>query len=172
MTQPFEIRPATPADVQAVHEMIGLLAEYEKLSHLNVSSEADLASALFGERPAAEVLIACKNGTPAAFALFFHNFSTFLGRRGLWLEDLFVKPEFRRQGCAKALLHALANLARERGCGRFEWAVLDWNASAIEFYQTLGATVLPDWRIVRVVGPALETMADGAHPGSGARHKR
>ena len=156
----FEIRPATRADVPAVHEMIGLLAEYEKLQHLNVSSEADLASALFGERPAAEVLIACKNGTPAAFALFFHNFSTFLGRRGLWLEDLFVKPQFRRQGCAKALLQALARLARDRGCGRFEWAVLDWNASAIEFYQTLGATVLPDWRLVRAVGPALERIAN------------
>ena len=159
-TSEFEIRPAAPADVPAVHEMIGLLADYEKLSHLNVGSEADLRTALFGGRPAAEVLIACKNRTPVAFALFFHNFSTFLGRRGLWLEDLYVKPEFRRQGCAKALLQALARLARERGCGRFEWAVLDWNASAIEFYQSLGATVLPDWRIVRVVGPALDAMAD------------
>ena len=157
----FEIRPATVADVHTVHEMIGLLAHYERLSHLNVASETDLAAALFGDRPAAEVLIASKNGTSAAFALFFHNFSTFLGRRGLWLEDLFVKPEFRRQGCAKALLRALASLARERGCGRFEWAVLDWNAPAIDFYRSLGATVLPDWRIVRVVGPALETMANG-----------
>ena len=161
----FEIRPAAPADVRAVHEMIGLLADYERLSHLNVASEADLAAALFGERPAAEVLIASKNGTSVAFALFFHNFSTFLGRRGLWLEDLFVRPEFRRQGCAKALLRALAQLARARGCGRFEWAVLDWNAPAIEFYRSLGATVLPDWRIVRVVGPALETMSGGAAPG-------
>ena len=164
----FEIRPATRADTHAVHEMIGLLADYEKLSQLNVSSEADLAVALFGDRPAAEVLIASKNGTPAAFALFLHNFSTFLGRRGLWLEDLFVKPEFRRQGCAKALLQALARLAQARSCGRFEWAVLDWNAPAIDFYQSLGATVLPDWRIVRVVGPALETMARGdPHPGGG-----
>jgi GNAT superfamily N-acetyltransferase len=170
-TLAFEIRPAVAADVPAVHEMIGLLADYEKLSHLNVSSEADLRVALFGERPAAEVLIARKNGTPVAFALFFHNFSTFLGRRGLWLEDLYVKPEFRRQGCAKALLQALARLARERGCGRFEWAVLDWNASAIEFYQSLGATVLPDWRLVRVVGPALETVANGVLEGSGERSK-
>jgi len=160
--QRFEIRPATSADVPAIHGMIGLLAEYEKLAHLHVAGEAELAAALFGDRPAAEVLIACKNGTPAAFALFFHNFSTFLGRRGLWLEDLYVRPEHRRQGCAKALLAALAGLARERGCGRFEWAVLDWNASAIEFYQSLGATVLPDWRIVRVVGPALDTMAGRA----------
>ena len=162
----FEIRPATTSDIPAVHEMIGLLADYEKLAHLRVATEADLASALFGERPAAEVLVACKNGEPAAFALFFHNFSTFLGRRGLWLEDLFVRPEHRRQGCGTALLHALAGLARDRGCGRFEWAVLDWNASAIEFYQSLGATVLPDWRIVRVVGSALDTMADGgSEPG-------
>ena len=160
-TEAFDIRPATPVDVPAIHEMIGLLAQFEKLSHLHVSGEADLASALFGARPAAEVLIACKNGTPAAFALFFHNFSTFLGRRGLWLEDLYVRPEFRRQGCAKALLRALAVLARERGCGRFEWAVLDWNTPAIEFYESLGATVMPDWRIVRVVGPALEAMANG-----------
>jgi GNAT superfamily N-acetyltransferase len=161
INSPFEIRPATPRDVPAVHAMIGMLADYEKLSHLHVSGEADLAAALFGERPAAEVVMACQKGAPAAFALFFHNFSTFLGRRGLWLEDLYVRPEYRRQGCAKALLRALAGLARERGCGRFEWAVLDWNTPAIEFYQSLGATVLPEWRIVRVVGPALETMADG-----------
>ena len=161
-TETFQVRQATPADVPAIHEMIGLLADYEKLSHLHVSAEGDLASALFGERPAAEVLIACKKGTPVAFALFFHNFSTFLGRRGLWLEDLYVRPEFRRQGCAKALLRALAGLAQERGCGRFEWAVLDWNASAIEFYESLGATVMPDWRIVRVVGPSLAAMANRA----------
>ena len=145
--------------------MIGALAAYERLSHLHVATEADLHASLFGPRPAAEVLIACKNGRPAAFALFFHNFSTFLGRRGLWLEDLFVDPAFRRQGCAKALLRTLAGIARDRGCGRFEWAVLDWNASAIEFYQSLGATVLPDWRIVRVVGDALDTMASGSADG-------
>ena len=121
--------------------------------------------ALFGPRPAAEVLIASKDGEIAAFALFFHNFSTFLGRRGLWLEDLFVRPEYRRQGCAQALLRALAEIARDRGCGRFEWAVLDWNASAIEFYQSRGATVLPDWRIVRVTGPSLDALADGRTPG-------
>jgi GNAT superfamily N-acetyltransferase len=156
---PFEIRPATRADVPAVREMIGALAEYERLAHLVVATEADLDAALFGPRPVAEVLIACKDGRVAAFALFFHNFSTFLGRAGLWLEDLFVQPEFRRQGCAQALLRALAVLARDRGCGRFEWAVLDWNAPAIEFYRSLGATVMPDWRIVRVVGPALDALA-------------
>ncbi|MET0683301.1 MAG: GNAT family N-acetyltransferase [Casimicrobiaceae bacterium] len=142
--------------------MIGALAAYEKLVHLWVASEADLEAALFGPRPAAEVLIACKDGTPAAFALFFHNFSTFLGRRGLWLEDLFVQPAYRRMGCAQALLRALAAIARDRGCGRFEWAVLDWNAPAIEFYRGLGATVMPDWRIVRVAGPALDALAAGS----------
>jgi GNAT superfamily N-acetyltransferase len=162
---PFEIRPARPDDVAAVHAMIRELAEFERLAHLCVATEADLAAALFGPRPAAEVLVACKDGAAAGFALFFHNFSTFLGRRGLWLEDLFVRPAHRRQGCAQALLTTLADLARERGCGRFEWAVLDWNAPAIDFYRSLGATVLPDWRIVRVVGPALDQLADGNEPG-------
>ena len=157
--QPFEIRPAVPADVPAIHALIGALADYEKLTPVFVATTADIADALFGPRPAAEVLIASKNGEAAGFALFFHNFSTFLGRRGLWLEDLFVNPAFRRQGCAKALLKALAELAVARGCGRFEWAVLDWNASAIAFYESLGAKVLPDWRIVRVVGPALQALA-------------
>jgi GNAT superfamily N-acetyltransferase len=164
----FEIRPAEPTDVGAIHAMIGSLAEFEKLAHLCVATEADLKTALFGPRPAAEVLIASKNGEAAAFALFFHNFSTFLGRPGLWLEDLYVRPEHRRQGCAQALLRAVAEIARSRGCGRFEWAVLDWNAPAIDFYRSLGATVLPDWRIVRVVGPALEALADGTVAGPGA----
>ena len=164
MPSAFEIRAVRPDDVPAVHAMIGALAAYEKLAHLHVATEADLADALFGPSPAAEVLIAYKDGVPAAFALFFHNFSTFLGRRGLWLEDLFVQPEYRRQGCARALIRALAGIARDRGCGRFEWAVLDWNAPAIEFYQSLGATVLPDWRIVRVVGGALEAMAERRVP--------
>ena len=156
----FDIRPARREDVPAIHAMIRALAEYEKLAHLCIATEADLDAALFGPRPAAEALIARKDGAPAAFALFFHNYSTFLGRRGLWLEDLFVVPAHRRQGCANALLRALAGIARERGCGRFEWAVLDWNVSAIDFYRSLGATVLPDWRIVRVVGPSLDALAD------------
>jgi GNAT superfamily N-acetyltransferase len=146
--------------------MIRALAEYEKLLHLCIASKEDIAEALFGSRPAAEALIARANGKAAGFALFFHNFSTFLGRRGLWLEDLFVKPPYRHQGCARALLKALAALAIERGCGRFEWSVLDWNTGAIDFYRSLGATVLPDWRIVRLVGPTLEALAGGgrAHP--------
>ena len=155
----LSIRRAEPGDVAAIHAMIRTLAEFEQLAHLCVASEADLAQALFGPRPAAEVLIAAIDGDSAGFALFFHNYSTFLGRRGLWLEDLFVLPAYRRRGCARALLRALAGIARERGCGRFEWAVLDWNAGAIDFYRGLGAMVLPDWRIVRVVGPALEALA-------------
>jgi len=158
-TAGFAIRPATPADVPAIHAMIAALAEFERLSHLCVASEADLAAALFGAHPAAEVLLAESGGEAAGFALFFHNYSTFLGRRGLWLEDLFVLPAHRRRGCAQALLRTLAAVAVERGCGRFEWAVLDWNAGAIDFYRGLGATVLPDWRIVRVVGPALAALA-------------
>ena len=158
--QAFDIRPARPDDVGAVHAMIRELAEFERLTHLCVASESDLGAALFGAQPAAEVLVAWKGAEPAGFALFFHNFSTFLGRRGLWLEDLFVRPEHRRQGCAQALLATLADLARQRGCGRFEWAVLDWNTPAIDFYASLGASVLPDWRIVRVVGPALDRLAE------------
>jgi GNAT superfamily N-acetyltransferase len=157
----FAIRAAAPGDLPAIQSMIAALAEYEKLSHLCVATEADLADALFGPRRFAEVLISCKDGEVAAFALFFHNFSTFLGRPGLWLEDLFVLPAHRRQGCAQALLRALAQIARERGCGRFEWAVLDWNAPAIAFYESLGAAILPDWRIARVVGPALARLAGG-----------
>ncbi len=160
----FEVRAATAGDIPAIHAMIAALAAYEKLAHLCVASEADLADALFGQRPAAEVLIASRGGEAAGFALFFHNFSTFLGRRGLWLEDLYVQPAFRRRGCAQALLRALAAIAIERGCGRFEWAVLDWNTPAIDFYRALGASVLPDWRIVRVVGPALAALAASPDP--------
>jgi GNAT superfamily N-acetyltransferase len=155
----FDIRPAGEADVDVVMGMIRSLADFERLSHLCVATGSDLAAALFGPQPAAEVLIAWHGDDAAGFALFFHNYSTFLGRRGLWLEDLFVEPAWRRRGCARAMLRALAILAAERNCGRFEWSVLDWNASAIDFYRSLGATVLPDWRIVRVVGPALEALA-------------
>lgn len=165
----FDIQPARREDLGAIHAMIRELAEYEKLLHLCVSNAADLDAALFGPRPAAEVLVAWKAEKPAAFALFFHNFSTFLGRRGLWLEDLYVRPEFRRQGCAHALLRALAGIAGARDCGRFEWAVLDWNKPAIDFYQTLGAAVLPDWRICRVVGDALVALAENAAPPLPAR---
>jgi GNAT superfamily N-acetyltransferase len=157
----FDIEPARREDLGEVHAMIHELAAYEKLTHLCISTVADLDAALFGPRPAAEVLVARTAGTAAAFALFFHNFSTFLGRPGLWLEDLYVRPEFRRRGCANALLRKLAGIARDRDCGRFEWSVLDWNTSAIEFYRTLGATVLPDWRICRIVDEPLVALATG-----------
>ena len=160
----FAIRRASREDVSDLHAMIAALARYEKLSHLCVASETDLDDALFGPLPAAEALIARCGTQAAGFALFFHTYSTFLGRRSLWLEDLFVQPDHRRKGCAKLLLRTLADLAVERDCGRFEWAVLDWNAQAIAFYQGLGATVLPDWRIVRMVGPALTSFASGIGP--------
>jgi len=159
LTTIFAVTRATPDDVSDLHEMIVALARYEELSYLCVASEADLADALFGPQPVAEALIAHSGAQAAGFALFFHTYSTFLGRRSLWLEDLFVDPAHRRKGCASALLSSLAKLAVERNCGRFEWAVLDWNAQAIAFYQGLGATLLPDWRIVRMVGPALASFA-------------
>ena len=165
----FAIRTARPGDAKALHEMIVALAAFEKLGDICVATVADIDEALFGPRPAAEALIAWDNREPAGFALFFHNFSTFLGRRGLWLEDLFVREEHRRRGCATALLRALAEIAAQRRCGRFEWAVLDWNARAIAFYEKMGAAVLPDWRIVRVVEPALGELADPAAGDGAAR---
>ena len=162
----LSIRPATVQDAGDIAAMIRALAAYERLTHLCVGSEDELAEALWGPRPAAEVLIARISGIPAGFALFFHTFSTFLARRGVWLEDLFVHPEFRGAGVGKALLRSVAAVARERNCGRFEWSVLDWNAPAIRFYEGLGATVLPDWRIARVVGPSLDALAAGRATGA------
>ena len=155
----FRICAAVEAVVGAISAMIRELAEYEKLSHLCVSSEADIARALFASPARAEVVLGTELGVPVSFALFFHNFSTFLGRPGLYLEDLFVRPAHRRKGYGRAMLAHLARLAVERGCGRFEWSVLDWNEPAIRFYESLGASVLPDWRITRVTGDALERLA-------------
>ena len=162
MTTPspaLTIRAAKPADVPTILGMIRELAEFEQLSHLVVADEALLGEALFGARPACECVLGSEAEEPVTFALFFHNFSTFLGRRGLYLEDLYVKPSARRRGHAKTMLAHLAALAVERGCGRFEWSVLDWNANAIGFYQRLGADVMPDWRICRVTGSALQALA-------------
>lgn len=139
--------------------MIRGLAEYEGLTELCVATEADLADALFGAHPAAEVLLGLESGEPVGFALFFYNFSTFLGRKGLYLEDLFVWPDHRGRGYGRALLVHLARRAVEERCGRFEWAVLDWNASAIAFYRALGAVLLPDWRISRLTGEPLTRLA-------------
>lgn len=158
MSDRVSIRPAEGADVPDLLRLIRALAEYEKLTHLVVADEASLSAALFGPHPAAEAVIALdagKTAQAAGFALFFHTFSTFLGRRGLWLEDLFVLPEHRGKGFGRALLTHLAGVARDRGCGRFEWSVLDWNTPAIGFYERMGATLLPEWRIARVTGDAL-----------------
>ena len=140
-------------------DLIRELAEYEKLSHEVVVTEDGLRRSLFGERPAAEVLIGEFEGRPASFALFFHNFSTFLGKPGIYLEDLYVRPRFRGRGMGKAMLVRLAKLARERGCGRLEWSVLDWNEPSISFYESLGAVAMTDWTVYRVTGEALNSLA-------------
>ena len=144
-----------PSDAPAIVGLIGELAEFEHLSHLVEVTPASLAEHLFGPRPAAEAVVAEVDGEVVAFALFFTNFSTFLGKPGLYLEDLYVRPAHRGTGLGRALLSHLGALAVERGCGRFEWSVLDWNERAIGFYQQMGATLLPDWRICRVTGDAL-----------------
>jgi len=156
----FTIRPAVREDVASIVRLIHGLAEFEKLTHLVQVTPESLAPHLFGDRPVAEALVAERAGRVVAFALFFTNFSTFLARPGLYLEDLFVEPAERGQGIGQALLEHLARLAASRGCGRFEWSVLDWNEGAIRFYQRMGATVMPDWRICRIAGPALAAFAD------------
>lgn len=158
-TPSFELVPATPAHVPAIVGLIGALAEFEQLTHMLEVTPALLHEQLFGPRPAAEVVVATSAGQVVGFALYFTNFSTFLGRPGLYLEDLFVLPSQRGLGIGRALLEHLAALAVERGCGRFEWSVLDWNQAAIGFYEKMGATVMPEWRICRVTGPALAGLA-------------
>ncbi|MDR0770206.1 MAG: GNAT family N-acetyltransferase [Burkholderiales bacterium] len=155
----FMIMPATSQDVPELVAMLRALAEYEKLQDQCVSTEADFQRALFGPEREAEALIARVGGKAAGYALYCYHFSTFLARRGLWLEDLFVYPQYRGLGIGKAMLVRLAQTAFERGYGRFEWAVLDWNTPAIEFYKAMGATVMDDWRIVRVTGNALKQLA-------------
>ena len=154
----FSIEPAQPQDTVVLLSLIRALAEYERLSHLVVATEARLGEELFGARPVIEAVIGWQGREAVGFALFFHNFSTFLARRGLYLEDLFVVPAARGRGYGKALMQYAARVAVERGCGRFEWSVLDWNQPSIEFYQSLGADLLPDWRICRVTGAALTAL--------------
>ena len=153
------IREATIDDVPLILTFIKELAEYERLPHEVVATEESLREALFGERRAAEVFIGEHGGEPAGFALFFHNFSTFVGRPGLYLEDLYVRPARRGQGFGRALLAHLARLAKRRGCGRLEWAVLDWNEPAIRFYRSLGAVAMDEWTVYRVAGDALDKLA-------------
>jgi GNAT superfamily N-acetyltransferase len=155
------IRHATVDDVPLILSFIRGLADYEKLLDAVKATEEMLRDTLFGPRPAAEVLIAEDHGKPVGFALFFENFSTFLAQRGIYLEDLFVIPEARGSGVGRLLLQRLAALALERGCGRLEWAVLDWNAPAMAFYKRMGAVPMEDWTVNRLTGPALERMARG-----------
>jgi GNAT superfamily N-acetyltransferase len=155
----FSIRPAEPADVTHIHSMIVELAVFEKLEHMVVATEELLHEGLFGDRPACEAIVGEENGEVVAFALFFHNFSTFLTKKGLYLEDLYVRQSHRGKGYGTQLLSTLARLAVERNCGRFEWSVLDWNEPAIGFYRTMGADILPEWRICRVTGASLDHLA-------------
>jgi GNAT superfamily N-acetyltransferase len=159
MSDTITIRPAGRDDVSAVLEFIRDLARYEKLEHEVSASEAELSEVLFGERRYAEVVFACSAGRPVGFALFFHNFSTFKGRPGIYLEDLYVRPEARGRGIGKQLLAYLARTAVLRRCARLEWAVLDWNESSIGFYRGLGAVPMDEWTIFRLTGEPLERLA-------------
>ena len=156
---PSAIRPAELRDVAAIVGLIRELAEFEKLTHLVQVTPEKLRPHLFGEKPMAEALVAESEGEVVAFALFFTNFSTFLAQPGLYLEDLYVRPSHRGHGVGEALLTRLGRLAAERQYGRFEWSVLDWNENAIRFYERMGATVMPDWRICRISGDALQAFA-------------
>jgi len=154
----LNLRFAEETDVGVLLGLIRGLADYERLSHEVTADAATLRRSLFGARPVAEVVIAEVDGTPVGFALFFHNFSTFLGLPGIYIEDLYIEPAWRGKGIGRALLSYVARLAKERGCGRLEWAVLDWNESAIAFYKKLGARPLDDWTIFRVTGRALDKL--------------
>jgi GNAT superfamily N-acetyltransferase len=159
MTTAFAIRSATEADIPVVLDFIRRLADYEKLAHMVVAGEDLLREELFGPRSHVEVLLGFESEQAVGFAVYFHNFSTFLGRKGIWLEDLFVLPEARGRGYGKRMLLELGRIAHQRGCGRFEWAVLDWNRPSIDFYRSLGALPLDDWTIFRVTGDALKNLA-------------
>lgn len=159
MEENVTVRAARQADLPVVLEFVRALARYEELEHLVLATEDSLREAIFGDRPVIEVALAFVGEIPVGFAVYFRNFSTFLGRQGLWLEDLFVLPEHRGKGAGKALLRHCAAVARSRGCGRFEWAALDWNQSAWAFYRSLGAEPLQEWTMFRVTGTALERLA-------------
>jgi GNAT superfamily N-acetyltransferase len=164
MAEALRIEPAREGDVDVLLDLICQLAAYEKLTHMVSATPQGLRAALFGERPVAEAIIGYEGEIPKGFALFFHNFSTFLGKPGIWLEDLFVVPQARGKGYGKALFSYVGNLAKQRGCGRFEWAVLDWNEPSIDFYKRFGAVPLDDWTIFRVTGEALQRFDSGDHP--------
>jgi GNAT superfamily N-acetyltransferase len=171
MSDNVTIRAATEQDVPTIFGFIRALAQYERLEHEMVATEEGLRKTLFGPRPYAEVVFACIDTEPVGFALFFHNYSTFLGKPGIYLEDLFVRPESRGRGIGKRLLTWLARTAVERNCGRLEWAVLDWNEPSIGFYKSLGAVLKHEWQIFRLTGDALTALAGagtGADTGAGA----
>ena len=156
----FEIRTATLADVGTILQLIRDLATYERAPNEVTATEGQLREILFGKKPAAEVLLALADGLPVGFAVYFHNFSTWLGRPGLYLEDLFVKPEERGKGYGRALLVHLGRIARDRRCGRMEWAVLNWNEPAIEFYRKLGAKPMDEWTVYRLTSDGIRALAD------------
>jgi len=158
----FEIRPARVDDVPIILKLIRDLATYERAPHEVVATETQLVDVLFGKRPVAEVLLAFEGESPIGFAVFFYNFSTWLGRPGLYLEDLFVQPQKRGKGYGRALLVELAKTARDRGCGRMEWAVLDWNEPAIKFYRALGAKPMDEWTVFRLTRDGIAKLADAA----------
>ncbi len=168
----ISIRAALESEVGTVLRFVRELAEYEHLEHQCVATEEGLRASLFGPRPYAEVVFACINAEPVGFALFFHNFSTFLGKPGIYLEDLYVRPAMRGGGVGRRLLEWLAALAVERGCGRLEWAVLDWNAPSIGFYRSLGAVAMDEWTVFRLTGDALTSLASGVTGASRAGSKR
>jgi GNAT superfamily N-acetyltransferase len=157
-TNRFQIRPVRPEDLAELLTMIQELAEFERLTHLVTATVEDYHESLFGENPAAEALLAQENGEPVGYAVFFSTFSTFVGRAGIWLEDLYVRPTHRGRGYGKALLKAVGTIAHERGAGRYEWTVLDWNRNAIDLYERVGGEILPEWRIVRMDRERLRTF--------------
>ena len=159
-TSTFKIRPAMEKDTAVILSLIKELAEFEHLSHEVAATENDIRKTLFGERPFAETLIGEYEGLPISFALFFHNFSTFVGKPGIYLEDLYVQPAYRGKGFGSKMLAYIAALARERDCGRFEWSVLDWNTPAIRTYEKLGASPMKEWILYRLNGEALNRLAD------------
>lgn len=162
LDRPFTLRAATPADASAIFGLIAALADYEKLAHAVTGTEAELKAHLFGDRPYAEAILVECDDRAVGFALYFYNYSTFLTKPGIYLEDLFVLPQYRRYGIGKALLTYLAQKAVAENCGRLEWSVLDWNEPAIAFYRRMGADVLPDWRICRVTGDTLAQLGQRA----------
>ncbi len=161
MPPDFEIRPALPSDVPVIAQLIRDLAEYERAPNEAIATDDGLREVLFGDEPAAHVLLALENETAVGFAVYFFNFSTWLGRPGLYLEDLFVRPEIRGKGYGRALLVRLAQIARDRNCGRMEWAVLDWNEPAIGFYKNLGATPMHEWTVFRLEREDVAKLAQG-----------